>query len=94
MKGFLKFAGVVEILLYIAGIFVLAFTIKFVGINIFYFALYCAMGPTFGIICFAIAQIIENTEYTIDRLEEIEKSVKNLKEEQKVENKQPEPPVD
>ena len=75
MKGFLRFVGVIEILAYLVGIVMLIINIQFTGINIFYFVMYIILGPTFAVILFSIAQILENTEGTLEKLEKIEKQL-------------------
>ena len=79
MKGFLRFVGVIEILAYIGGIVALILNIQLTGITIFYFVLYIILGPTFAVILFSIAQILENTEGTLEKLEKIEKQLETSK---------------
>ena len=87
MKGFLRFVGVVELLVYVGGIIALIINIPFTGINIFYFVLYIILGPTFAVILFSIAQILENTEDTLDRIDEIEEQLKKLEVPASIKNK-------
>lgn len=86
MKGFLRFVGVIEILAYIGGIVALILNIQLTGISIFYFVLYIILGPTFAVILFSIAQILENTEGTIEKLEKIEKQLEASKAQTSTEN--------
>ena len=87
MKGFLRFVGVIEILAYIGGIIALILNIQLTGISIFYFVLYIILGPTFAVILFSIAQILENTEGTLEKLEKIEKQLETSKAPASTENK-------
>ena len=75
MKGFLKFAGVIEFLLYIAGVIIYAFNVPLVGVNIFYFILFIVLGPTIAVLLFAVAQILENTEVNDSKLDKLNKKV-------------------
>ncbi len=75
MKGFLKFAGVIEFLLYIAGVIIYAFNVPLVGVNIFYFILFIVLGPTIAVLLFAVAQILENTEVNESKLNKLNKKV-------------------
>lgn len=75
MKGFLRFAGVVEFLLYIAGVIIYAFNVPLVGVNIFYFILFIVLGPTIAVLLFAVAQILENTEVNDSKLDKLNKKV-------------------
>ncbi len=75
MKGFLRFAGVIEFLLYIAGVIIYAFNVPLVGVNIFYFILFIVLGPTIAVLLFAVAQILENTEVNDSKLDKLNKKV-------------------
>lgn len=75
MKGFLKFAGVIEFLLYVAGVIIYAFNVPLVGVNIFYFILFIVLGPTIAVLLFAVAQILENTEVNDSKLDKLNKKV-------------------
>ena len=75
MKGFLKFAGVIEFLLYIAGVIIYAFNVPLVGVNIFYFILFIVLGPTIAVLLFAVSQILENTEANDSKLDKLNKKV-------------------
>ena len=90
MKEFLRFVGVIEILAYIGGIIALILNIQLTGISIFYFVLYIILGPTFAVILFSIAQILENTEGTLEKLEKIEKQLEAPKAPANIEKKQSE----
>ena len=67
MKSFLRFVGVLEFILYVIGVFVLAFKVPLTGITIFYFCLYLIFGPTIAVLLFAVAQILENTEINMSK---------------------------
>ena len=75
MKGFLRFAAVIEFLLYIAGVIIYAFNVPLVGPNIFYFVLFIVLGPTIAVLLFAVAQILENTEVNDSKLDKLNKKV-------------------
>jgi len=75
MKGFLRFAAVIEFLLYIAGVIIYAFNVPLVGVNIFYFILFIVLGPTIAVLLFAVAQILENTEVNDSKLDKLNKKV-------------------
>jgi len=75
MKGFLRFAGVIEFLLYIAGVIIYAFNVPLAGVNIFYFILFIVLGPTIAVLLFAVAQILENTEVNDSKLDKLNKKV-------------------
>ena len=75
MKGFLRFAGVIEFIFYIAGVIVYAFNVPLVGPNIFYFVLLIVLGPTVAVLLFAVAQILENTEVNESKLDKLSKKV-------------------
>ena len=75
MKGFLRFAGVIEFILYIVGAIVYAFNVPLVGPNIFYFVLFIVLGPTIAVLLFAVAQILENTEVNDSKLDKLNKKV-------------------
>ena len=71
MKGFLRFIGALEFVFYIIGVFVLAFNIPLVELNILYFCLYLIFGPTIAVVLIAVAQILENTEINSIKLDKI-----------------------
>ena len=75
MKGFLRFAGVIEFALYVAGVIVYAFNVPLVGVNIFYFVLLILLGPTIAVLLFAVAQILENTETNESKIDKLSKKV-------------------
>lgn len=75
MKGFLRFAGVIEFALYVAGVIVYAFNVPLVGVNIFYFVLLIVLGPTIAVLLFAVAQILENTETNESKIDKLNKKV-------------------
>ena len=75
MKGFLRFAAVIEFLLYVAGVIIYAFNVPLVGVNIFYFILFIVLGPTIAVLLFAVAQILENTEVNDSKLDKLNKKV-------------------
>lgn len=75
MKGFLRFAAVIEFLLYIAGVIIYAFNVPLVGPNIFYFVLFIVLGPTVAVLLFAVAQILENTEVNDSKLDKLNKKI-------------------
>ena len=75
MKGFLRFAGVIEFILYIVGAIVYAFNVPLVGPNIFYFVLFIVLGPTIAVLLFAVAQILENTETNESKIDKLNKKV-------------------
>ena len=78
MKGFLKFAGVIEFVLYVVGIFLMAFNIPLAGINIFYFCLYLLLGSVPAFVLFAIAQILENTEVNESEIDKLNRKLDRL----------------
>lgn len=78
MKGFLRFAGVVEFVLYVVGIFLMAFNIPLTGINIFYFCLYLLLGSVPAFVLFAIAQILENTEVNESKIDKLNRKLDRL----------------
>ena len=75
MNGFLRFAAVIEFLLYVAGVIIYAFNVPLVGVNIFYFILFIVLGPTIAVLLFAVAQILENTEVNDSKLDKLNKKV-------------------
>ena len=81
MKRFLGFVGVIQLLAYIVGIVLLAVYITFVGPNIAYFVLYVIFGPTMGILCLSVADLL-------DRVDTIEAERKVKKEEEQMISKQ------
>ena len=64
MKGFLRFAGVIEFVLYVVGVVLFALYLPLVGAYIFYFCLLLILGSVPAVVLFAIAQILETTEST------------------------------
>ena len=78
MKGFLRFAGVIEFVLYVVGIFLMAFNIPLTGINIFYFCLYLLLGSVPAFVLFAIAQILENTEVNESKIDKLNRKLDRL----------------
>ncbi len=78
MKGFLRFAGAIQIIAYIVGIILLAINIPLKDIGIFYFIMYIAFVPFIPFVCFAIAEILDHKEAQLDKLNNINKNVSLL----------------
>lgn len=75
MKSFLRFVGIIEFIFYIVGAFIFAFTVVLHGIFIFYFCIYLIFAPTFAVILFAIARILENGEVNESKINKLNKKI-------------------
>ena len=83
MKSFLRFIGVIELIAYFAGVVIWVLNMPFVGILIFYFVIYLIMGPTFAVILFAIAALLDSAEYQEEQLRKINKKIDLLSKQDK-----------
>ena len=80
MRNFLRFIGILELVSYVAGLIIIAITVKFVGAAIFYFIFYIVFGPTIGLLCLYVPRLLDDRDKLQDRVNELEKKVFGEKE--------------
>ena len=72
MKEFLRFVGIVELLVYFVGIILLAMNLNLQAVTIFYFVLYIIFAPTISILCLCVASLLETKQYQEARIAVLE----------------------
>lgn len=77
MKGFLRFIGIVEIILYAIGIIGWIMRVAFEGWLIFYFVIYLVFGPALGVLFLTVASLIEDKEALEEKVSRLEKQIKS-----------------